>query len=198
VKTLISGLQRSLFDLQYRREIGREIQTVRLASKMSRIRNPDWENDENLKADILKYVLQNLTRREVLDFLGRDYPQYAWSLPTLSRRMAHFGVKYVDYETDLKVVEKAVKEETSGPGQLLGTDHLAVPRGLVYDVMTQIDPEGLERRGKVGQKKRHRGPTGTFTSLVRYLLVLFFTGSRRRHDHCFASVRFTYNMRASE
>ena len=47
----------------------------------------------------------------------------------------------------------------------------------VYDVMTQIDPEGLERRGKVGQKKRHRGPTGTFTSLVRYLLVLFFTGS---------------------
>ena len=70
-------------------------------------------------------------------------------------------------------------------------------RHAVYDVMTQIDPEGLERR-KVGQKKRHRGPTGTFTSLVRYLLVLFFTRSRRRHDHCFASVRFTYNMRASE
>ena len=99
---------------------------------MSRIRDPDWENDENLKADILKYVLQNLTRREVLDFLGRDYPQYAWSLPTLSRRMAHFGVKYVDYETDLKVVEKAVKEETSGPTELREQHHLAVPRGLVY------------------------------------------------------------------
>ena len=26
--------------------------------------------------------------------------------------------------------------------------------GLVYDVMTQIDPEGLESQGKVGQKKR--------------------------------------------
>ena len=202
-KTLISGIQRSLFDLRYRREIAREIQTVRPASKMSRIRNPDWENDENLKVDILKYVLQNLTRREVLDFLGRDYPQYAWSLPTLSRRMAHFGVKYVDYETDLKVVEKAVKEvdqwtNRSMHKKLREQHHLAVPRGLVYDVMTQIDPEGLERRRKVGQKKRHRGPTGTFTSLVRYLLVLFFTGSRRRHDHCFASVRFTYNMRASE
>ena len=85
---------------------------------MSRIRNPEWENDENLKADIQKYVLQNMTRREVLDFLGRDYPQYAWSLPTLSRRMAHFGVKYVDYGTDLKVVERAVKEETSGPGKI--------------------------------------------------------------------------------
>jgi len=144
---------------------------------MSRIRNPTWENDENLKADIQKYVLQNLTRKEVLDFLGRDYPQYAWSLPTLSRRMAFFEIKYVDYETDLKVVEIAVKEEISGPGQLLGyrsmhrklREHhqLAVPRGLVYDVMTKVDPEGLESRGKVGQKKRHRGPTGTFTSLVR-------------------------------
>ena len=92
--------------------------------------------------------------------------------------MAHFGVKYVDYGTDLKVEEKAVKEETSGPGQLFRYrsmhkklrehHHLAVPQGLVYDVMTQIDPEGLESRGKVGQKKRHRGLTGTFTSLVRY------------------------------
>ena len=119
----------------------------------------------------------NLTCKEVLDFLGRDYPQYAWSLPTLSRRMAYFEIKYVDYETDLKVVEMAVKEEISGPGQLLGyrsmhrklREHhqLAVPRGLVYDVMTKVDPEGLESRGKVGQKKRHRGPTGTFTSLVR-------------------------------
>ena len=34
--------------------------------------------------------------------------------------MADFGVKYVDYGTDLKVVERAVKEETSGPVQLLG------------------------------------------------------------------------------
>ena len=91
--------------------------------------------------------------------------------------MAYFEIKYVDYETDLKVVEMAVKEEIGGPGQLLGYrsmhrklreyHQLAVPQGLVYDVMTKVDPEGLESRGKVGQKKRHRGPTGTFTSLVR-------------------------------
>ena len=87
---------------------------------MSRIRHPEWENDEKLRADIQKCVLQNMIRKEVLDFLGRDYPQYAWSLLTLSRRMAHFGVKYVDYRTDLKVVERAVKEESSAPGQLLG------------------------------------------------------------------------------
>ena len=64
-----------------------------------------------------------------------------------------------------------------GPGQYLGyramqrklreQHKLAVPRNLVYDVMGMVDPEGLERRGNVGQKKRQRGATGTFTSLVR-------------------------------
>ena len=34
--------------------------------------------------------------------------------------MAYFEIKYVDYETDLKVVKMAVKEEITGPGQLLG------------------------------------------------------------------------------
>ena len=144
---------------------------------MSRIRNPDWENDENLKADIQKYALQNMTRREVLDFLGRDYPQYAWSLPTLSLRMAHFGVKYVDYRTGLKVVEGQSKKKPVDQDNSWGTDQCTknyesttiwqYKGGHVYDVMTQIDPEGLESRGKVGQKKRHRGTTGTFTSLVR-------------------------------
>ena len=63
----------------------------------ARIRNEDWVEDEQLVADIRKYVMQNMKREEALDFLRRDYPQYAWSLPTLSRRMRHFGIKYVNY-----------------------------------------------------------------------------------------------------
>ena len=59
-------------DDPYRREIAQEIQTVSPASKMSRIRNPDWENDDNLKADIQKYVLKNLTRREVRTNVGSN------------------------------------------------------------------------------------------------------------------------------
>ena len=146
----------------------------------NRIRNPDWETDENLKSGIQKYVLQNLSRKELLDFVQRDYPQYAWSLRTLSQRMAHFDIKYIDYDTDLEAVETAVREETEGPGQLLGyrsihkklreQHNLAVPRGLVYDMMTLVDPEGLERRSNVGRRKRHRGQTGTFTSFVRYFI----------------------------
>lgn len=50
---------------------------------------------------------------------------------------------------------------------------LAVPRALVYDVLTKVDPEGLERRRNVGRGKRKRGATGTFTSLVGVIIMLF-------------------------
>ena len=129
---------------------------------MSGIRNSDWETDENLQADIQQYVLQNLSRKELLDFVKRDYPQYAWSLSTLSRRMAHFNIKYIDYETNANEVERAVHEEIDGPGQLLGyramhkklreQHQFAVPRNLMYDMMTLVDPDGLERRRNVGKK----------------------------------------------
>ena len=150
---------------------------------MSRIRNADWEDDENLAEDLKKYVLANLRRSEVLDFVQRDYPQYAWSLGTLSRRMSYFGIKYVDYNLTVAEVEEAVCEETDGPGQLLGyralqkkireQHQLAVPRALVYDVLTKVDPEGLERQRNAGRGKRKRGATGTLTSLVGVIIMLF-------------------------
>ena len=143
------------------------------------IRNSDWEDDEQQKSDLQRYVKQNLRRREILDFVRRDFPEYAWSLGTLSRRLAFFGIQYIKYDTDIEEVETAVREEIEGPGQLLGyramhkklreQHNLAVPRDLVHDVMGLVDPEGLQRRGDVGKKKRRRGATGTFTSLVRLL-----------------------------
>ena len=143
---------------------------------MASVGESDWVNNENLESDLKKYVMQNLKRKEVLDFVRRDYPQYAWSLSTLSRRLTHFDIRYMDYDLDLKEIERAVHEEIEGPGQLLGyramqrklreKHNLAVPRSLVYSLMSKLDPEGLDRRGNVGQKKRRRGGTGTFTSLV--------------------------------
>ena len=66
------------------------------------------------------------------------------------------AIKYVRYNIDLDEVENAVREETEGPGQLLGyramqrklreQHNLAVPRALVHNVMGMVDPEGLERR----------------------------------------------------
>ena len=116
----------------------------------------------------------------MLDFVSRDYPQYAWSLSSLKRRLAFFGISYVRYDIEIEDVENAVREEIEGPGQLLGyramqrkvreQHQLPVPRNLVYDVMTMVDPEGMKRRGNVGIKKRGRGGVGTFTSLVRHVL----------------------------
>lgn len=148
-----------------------------MAEGGERFQNTDWEDDEQLQNDIKSYVMQNLKRKEILDFVKRDYPQYAWSLPTLSRRMRAFSIKYVNYDLYIEDVRNAVTIELDGPGRLLGyramqrkirEQHgLAVPRVLVYDVMTDINPEGLEARGHIGGgRKRQRGPTGTFTSLV--------------------------------
>ena len=63
-----------------------------------------------------------------------------------------------------------------GPGRYLGyramqrkvreQHKLAVSHNLVHDVMGMVDPKGLSRRRNVGQKKRQRGATGAFTSLV--------------------------------
>jgi hypothetical protein len=142
---------------------------------MARIRNSEWEDDCELKDDLQKYVSKNLKREEILDFVKRDYPNYSWSLGTLSRRLKHFNIKYVNHAITVEAVETAVRQELDGPGQLLGycalhkvireKHELAIPRQLVYDVMTNVDPEALEGR-RVDKRKRPRGPTGTFTSMV--------------------------------
>ena len=86
---------------------------------MNRIRNNEWQNDEELQSSIKHYVMQNMKRSVVLDFLKRDYPEYAWSLPTLDRRMRYFDIKYIDYETTVDEVVAASNTENDGPGQLL-------------------------------------------------------------------------------
>jgi hypothetical protein len=85
-----------------------------------RIHNSDWQEDENLKDDLQRYVMENFRRKEILDFVKRDYLEYAWSLGTLDRRLAHFCIKYIDYNADVHEIEAAVREEINGSCQLLG------------------------------------------------------------------------------
>ena len=80
----------------------------------SRIRNPDWQEDAELKQDLKRYILQNLSRREILDFVSRDYAQHAWSLGAFSRRLAYFDIKYIEYNTDMNEVEAALHSELQG------------------------------------------------------------------------------------
>ena len=59
---------------------------------MSDFREALWKNDAGLKEALLKYVGQGLQRREMLDFLTRDFPLYPWSLRMLHRRLRHFDI----------------------------------------------------------------------------------------------------------
>ena len=132
---------------------------------MAYLRNVDWKEDDDLKNDLKKYyVKEDLKRNEILDFLKRDYSQYAWSLSSLDRRMRYFDVRYTDRNVTVEQVRKAVAKEVDGPGKLLGyramqkklrQEHeLKVPCDLVYAVMQDVDPEGLQARGDVGNTKQ--------------------------------------------
>ena len=118
----------------------------------ARIRNADLR----LKQDLEKYVRQGLKRDEILNFMLRDFGEYAWSLRTLDRRMRHFDIRKTDTDVTVEEVTSAVRKELDGPGKLLGyrAMHnkirqeylLNVPRNLVHAVMFELDPEGLESR----------------------------------------------------
>ena len=111
-------------------------------------------------------------REEALDFLKRDFPQYAWSVRSLDRRMRYFDIYYNDRRVSVEEVKEAVKKELEGPGKLLGyramhkkvrrEHNLLVTRDAVYDVMCDLDPKGLEARGGIGTKKKRK--KGNFTS----------------------------------
>ena len=115
-------------------------------------RNDSWRDDYALKEDLTKYVRQGMQRKEMLDFLKRDFPRYAWSIPTLDRRLRHFNIFYTDTNVTVEEVKEAVGKELAGPDQLLGyraqkirQEHLLnVPRDLVYAVMQEIDPEVVQ------------------------------------------------------
>ena len=141
---------------------------------VARIRNSEWEEDIELENDLKEQVSRNLRQSEI-DFMKVKYPMYSWSLRTLSRHLHHFGITYTDYSVDIEEGREAVEKEMKGPGRLLGyrslhkkvreVHRLKVPRNLVYDLMADVYPKGLEERGGVGTPKRPKR-TGTFTSNV--------------------------------
>lgn len=124
-----------------------------------------------MKNELIKYVQQNLKRNEILDFMRRDYPFYAWSMPTLDRRLKYFDIRYIDLKLSISTVTNAVRKELEGPGKLLGyramnqklrTEHgICVPRHLVHDVMWDADPQAMEARSLNKKKKKPKKP---FTS----------------------------------
>ena len=64
-------------------------------------RNPNWEEDLELKDDLKLYVQRNLSQSEILNLMNVHYPMYAWTPRTLSRRLQHFGIKFINYAIDV-------------------------------------------------------------------------------------------------
>ena len=125
-----------------------------------------WKDDADLENDLKKYVAQNLKRSEVLDFVQKDFAEYPWSMRRLDRRLQHFSIKYINYDTNIETVRDAVVKKIQGPGQLLGyrglnnvlrTKHgIKLLRDLTYTVMQDVDPDGLERRSLRNRKKKEK------------------------------------------
>ena len=78
---------------------------------MSDFREALWKNNAGLKEASLKYVGQGLQRREVLDFLTRDFSLYAWSLRALDRRLRHFDIFFNGGAGKVDHVMRAEKEK---------------------------------------------------------------------------------------
>ena len=137
----------------------------------SRIRNDSWKEDEDLEKILNQYVKEGLRREEILDFLSRDFPDYAWSIRTLDRRLQYFDIRYIDQNVTINQLQTAVKKEMEGPGKLLGyralhkkirqVYDLKVLRDLVHAVMYDAYPDVLQQRAPQCKKKK---PKGHFSS----------------------------------
>ena len=129
-----------------------------------RIRNDDWKSDEDLQATLQDYVGKRWRLSLILNYMERDFSQYAWSEGTLKRRLSFFGIKYINKNVTVLDIAAAVVDEINGTGTDLGfrpmtqklrEKHLLkVPERKVLEVMHAVDPNGVERRGNVGMKKK--------------------------------------------
>ena len=131
-------------------------------------RGNEWMNDDDLRLRLGSLVKKGYQRKEIDLFMKKEFPHYAWGcIKTLDRRLRHFELNYVNYETPLQDVKNAVKKELEGPGKLLGVRAMTkklrmvhdvkVPRDLVNEVMYEHDPDGLEERQPCNKGKRRKG-----------------------------------------
>ena len=128
-----------------------------------------WRENMKLREDMERYVRQGYEREEALDFLKRDFSMYTWSIRSLDRRLRCFEIYHNNPEVSVEEVKDAVKKELEGPGKLLWYRAMHkkvrqeynhhVTRDAVYNVMYDLDPEGLEARGGIGAKKKRKKVT---------------------------------------
>ena len=88
--------------------------------KMACFRTDEWKDDVNLKEELQRYVNQMYKRREILNFVEKDFPQYTWSVRTLDRCLRYFEIYYSDKDVDLTGNFVMRTEDLSCALQILG------------------------------------------------------------------------------
>jgi len=134
---------------------------------MDRIRNDDWKDDQSLYNILTEKLKAGYQRGEILQLVQKLYPIYAWSKRTFDRRIEYFGLCKRDNEGTLQEAVAAVTKELEGPGILLGyramhqklcqVHNVQVPRDVVYGILGNLNPEGLEARQLGFKKKKAKG-----------------------------------------
>ena len=75
-----------------------------------RVRDATWENDILLKQKLEDYIRNGLQRKEILDYMTRDFNHYTWSLRTLDRRLRFFNIFRHDKNVTIDAVKNAVRK----------------------------------------------------------------------------------------
>ena len=110
---------------------------------MARIRNPGWKEDRELQEFLVSRIERNYQRKA-----RKQFPDNAWRcMRTLASRLSFFNISYIDPDAGNRLGIRAMQLKVRETHKQL------VPRNLIWDVMTDVAPEGLAERGGVGVKK---------------------------------------------
>ena len=122
----------------------------------SNVRNPAWRSDIKLREDMEKYVSQGLRRDEILDFLIRDFPQYAWSLisPWPIVAIAHKALRFSRSKMAAawKNFKTAMKEKRTGKKGGLSNDILAKQEVVIQRLSAEMSGKA-QKYSRIGPRE---------------------------------------------
>ena len=119
---------------------------------------------EDFEEVLSRYVKQNFCRNEVLDFVWKDFIEYAWSLRALDRIPEFFnGITWHRWGRE---VEEAVRRELEGPGKLLGYRRTCVCS--IYDV----DLDALAEKGSLIWEEERPKATSHHEDQTGFMLLM--------------------------
>ena len=115
------------------------------------------------KEAIEAYFNSGFSYNVILCFLEK-YHDMPMSLSTLKRKLCQYSLKRNKADVDLSDVERLIRNELDGPGNICGYRGmwhtlrvkygLYIPRGEVASLLRRLDPAGVEERKRHKLKRR--------------------------------------------